>query len=914
MFKKHLFILTFVFLFCFEQISIAQNFLNGSFEINTSSPCNYNLSNATFTATVSFTVAYGGGGELDIMGPGAGCPYGTPECGNWHIGMAYPSAGSPDAFTMELSAPLVAGNTYTMSFWDKGDGTYPPAMPIQIGVSTVPGATGTPVYTGPVPTINVWNQRIFTFVAPNNGMYISVETTGWRWTHVDDFVLGTVGNMVAPGNVLGSPFCACGTFMFPFTSTGVFNSGNTYSVLLSDASGSFAAATTIGTLNSISNADSILCTIPCNAVAGSLYQLQVVSSDPVNSLSCSGTNSTVNISINAGGTVTVNSPSVCAGQTATLIAAGGTNYTWSAGVTNVGADTANAAPLVTTSYTVTGTGASCLDTAVATVTIIANLPITVNSPTICAGQIANLTGGGASSYTWSAGATSTGISTADASPVATTNYTVTGTNGTCSGTAVSTVTVNPLPVITVNSPSVCYGQTANLTANGGTTYTWSSGTTITGINTADASPVSSTSYTVVGTSSGCSDSAVALVTIVPLPVINVNSPIICEGQTANLVANGGTIYSWSAGANVTGTGTANVTPIITTSYTVTGTMGACSNTAVSSVTVNPIPVVVVNSPSICNGQTASLVASGANTYVWSLGATSTGINTASASPTSTTVYIVTGTSNGCTGTASSTVTVNNCNPVIADFSGNPLTICNSGCVDFVDLSVNTPTNWSWQFPGGVPASANSQGPINVCYSSVGQYTVILIVSNLQSIDTIIKTNYVNIVSPVQVSIAGNTMVNACEPAHLRAEPPGTTYLWGPNSYLSCGNCEEATVTPLFTQDYYCEYTDVNGCYSADTTTVDVIQKYTYFMPTGFSPNADRTNDVLYVFGKGIDYINLKIYDRVGEKVFESSDIEQGWDGTYFGQPMNEGVFVYNLEVTYCNGQTVKEHGSLMLEK
>lgn len=164
-------------------------FLNGGFETNTSSSCNYNISNATFNSLMANTVAYGMDQELDIMDF---CFYGTPHSGNWLVSLANGdgAAGTGDAFTMQLSAPLVAGTSYTLSYWDRGfnvSGCCPPGGRLQIGLSTVAGATGTVIYTSPFPTTNVWNNRVFTFSAPNNGQFISVMILDTRWTHVDDF-------------------------------------------------------------------------------------------------------------------------------------------------------------------------------------------------------------------------------------------------------------------------------------------------------------------------------------------------------------------------------------------------------------------------------------------------------------------------------------------------------------------------------------------------------------------------------------------------------------------------------------------------------------------------------------------------------------------------------------------------------
>ena len=132
--------------------------------------------------------------------------------------------------------------------------------------------------------------------------------------------------------------------------------------------------------------------------------------------------------------------------------------------------------------------------------------------------------------------------------------------------------------------------------------------------------------------------------------------------------------------------------------------------------------------------------------------------------------------------------------------------------------------------------------------------------------------------------------------------------------MACNNCQTATVAPIATQQYYVSYTDVNGCLTNDTTSVNVTGIYSYFMPTGFSPNDDGNNDILLVHGRGILDIDLKIFDRIGEKVFETTDINTGWDGKYHGLIMDDNVFAYMLTVTYCNGQTVKEQGTLTLAR
>ncbi len=265
--------------------------------------------------------------------------------------------------------------------------------------------------------------------------------------------------------------------------------------------------------------------------------------------------------------------------------------------------------------------------------------VTVNSPAICSGQTATLTAGGASTYSWTGGLTGNPATTP--ALTGTTTYTVTGTTTElCSNTAVATVTVTALPTVTVNSPAICAGNTATLTANGATTYTWTGG--LSGNPATTPALNTTTTYTVTGTASGCSKTAVATVTVTPSLNVTVNSPAICAGSTATLTAGGATTYTWTGGLS----GNPATTPALntTTTYTVTGTSGSCTGTAIATVTVTPLPNVTVNSPGICAGNTATLTANGATTYTWTGGLSGNPATTPALN--STTTYTVTGTSSG----------------------------------------------------------------------------------------------------------------------------------------------------------------------------------------------------------------------------------------------------------------------------
>ena len=103
------------------------------------------------------------------------------------------------------------------------------------------------------------------------------------------------------------------------------------------------------------------------------------------------------------------------------------------------------------------------------------------------------------------------------------------------------------------------------------------------------------------------------------------------------------------------------------------------------------------------------------------------------------------------------------------------------------------------------------------------------------------------------------------------------------------------------------------CKYNDTLEVCVVEDCgDMFVPNAFSPNDDKTNDILYVRGKCLDNFTFQIFNRWGEKVFESSNILSGWDGTFNGEPMNSGVFVYRLTGTTLDKQPFNLKGNVTL--
>jgi gliding motility-associated-like protein len=378
---------------------------------------------------------------------------------------------------------------------------------------------------------------------------------------------------------------------------------------------------------------------------------------------------------------------ICIGQSSTLTASGGGTYTWDNGATTA---SISVTPTITTDYTVTSVGGSCVNMAVYTVSVSALPVISVTGGTICPGQTATLTASGATTYTWNTGATTSTIS---ANPSTATVYTVAGTTiPTCSNTTTYTLSIVPIPTITVSPPNplICAGDNAVLSASGASSYTWSTGSTTfsTSVN-----PITTTSYTVVGSVGSCTSSAVATVTVAGQSVAITGNGNICIGQSSLLSATGGTLYSWSNGAS---TPTISVSPTITTVYNVTSIIGTCTNTAAFTVSVTPKPVINVTGATICPGQNGVITATGATTYTWNTGATTSAINV---TPTVTTTYTVTGTTiPTCTDTAVYTVNVITSHPDLQVISPNIFCLDSIGRVRVQITNGNPPYSVTWMIP------------------------------------------------------------------------------------------------------------------------------------------------------------------------------------------------------------------------
>jgi hypothetical protein len=200
----------------------------------------------------------------------------------------------------------------------------------------------------------------------------------------------------------------------------------------------------------------------------------------------------------------------------------------------------------------------------------------------------------------------------------------------------------PTIFISQISPTLCFGETTTLTATGATTYSWSNG--IVGSQIV-ISPSVTTSYTVIGYDLGCASLDSINQPVITKPVISIvqSNTLLCTGESATLTATGATSYSWSNG---TIGSQIVISPSVTTSYTVIGYDLGCEslNSINQPVITKPVISIVQSNTLLCVGESATITASGANSYSWSNGSNNASV---SVSPSITTTYSVIGSNSNC---------------------------------------------------------------------------------------------------------------------------------------------------------------------------------------------------------------------------------------------------------------------------
>jgi hypothetical protein len=518
------------------------------------------------------------------------------------------------------------------------------------------------------------------------------------------------------------------------------------------------------------------------------------------------TNGQVTISYVQNGTsvLVAGTPSyVCTAGTTTLVASNVSTYTWLP--SNSNATFITVTPPATTVYTVTGTNnTGCVTTATVMVVVNSTPPVlTVNQSTtnICPTNTVVLTASGANGYTWTSGVQN-GIAF---SPLTTSGYTVNANNGCGSATGSATITVTPLPVFAIVTPTlICANETATLNAGGALNYSWAPGTQ-TG-SSIIVTPTAPTVYTVVGTTSICAGINTVTLAVSPIPTITAaaSATSICQKDPVTLTATGGLSYTWQP---INQTGATIVTnPSVSTSYVVTGinSFSCTSNANVIVVALSgPTVTAITNKPLACIGSSVNLIATGANTYVW------TGAGTGSnviVNPSANTVYTVTGTytSNGCSNTA--TVSVGVLTPTLAV---SPATnVCVGGSVT---ISASGASNYTW-----APGQNSSFYVVSPAITTT--YTVSAVTTTAGQ-NCPVSNSVLVTVNPLPPVTAAASRTSACKNESVTMTAGGaTSYTWSNFSNLASFQMK---LTSAVTLTMTVTGVDNNGCENTATAVIKV---------------------------------------------------------------------------------------------
>lgn len=541
--------------------------------------------------------------------------------------------------------------------------------------------------------------------------------------------------------------------------------------------------------------------------------------------------------------------------------------------------------------------------------VVQPLQINVSNVTVCKGEdttlYASIAGNVPAGYSmaWYSDYTSTTpLSASDSlniiNPQANATYYV----GICPGhfRVPVTVTVISVTANAGNDTTLCNGNSLTLHAQGGVSYIWSPSTGLD--NPLIASPVctatSNTLYTVqVMNTNGCKakDSMMVYVNTVH-PVVSHDTSI-CQGKSVTLYASGGSSYHWNTGSV---NASINVTPLISTTYYVSVTNNGCTVDTSVSVAVMPLPQVNLgNDTSVCTGTQMALDAGiSGMTYLWN----NASVNETTSATGSGWYWVEVTDANQCAKRDSlyitwipwANATINPVNPLCNNDNSFNLSAAQSGGV------------WS-----GVGVTNASTGSFNPTSATIGNNTIIYTISGqCGDADTIqIK---VSAAPEITATVVQPDCSNELKGSISITINSGTTpfqYLWNTQQTAD-------SIVSLDPGLYHVTVTDANQCKGNYEVSIEIPTDLDcsegLYIPNVFSPNHDGANDILYVHSNNLKSFEFYIYDRWGNKVFETSDVSKGWDGEYRGKPMQEDVYSYIFKGSTLNDKKISRQGNITL--
>lgn len=236
--------------------------------------------------------------------------------------------------------------------------------------------------------------------------------------------------------------------------------------------------------------------------------------------------------------------------------------------------------------------------------------------------------------------------------------------------------------------------------------------------------------------------------------------------------------------------------------------------------------------------------------------------------------------------------------------------CEEGCGATAEVFASGGLQpYSYQWSNGETVSAIE----DLC---CGLYTVVVSDSNNCTITDSVEITYVNTLTEVEIN-ASHTRVFDGEEITLSVTPiDGMFYYWTPIDGLSSPLSSTTNAIVYESTEYIVTVTDNHGCEIKDSIfiEVDVINcgRPNIYVPNIFTPNNDGKNDIIFVKGEWIESFEFAIFDRWGEKVFFTDDLNIGWDGTFNGKSCDAAVYYYKLTVNCAGGKTFVEGGDITL--
>lgn len=465
-----------------------------------------------------------------------------------------------------------------------------------------------------------------------------------------------------------------------------------------------------------------------------------------------------------------------------------------------------------------------------------------------------------------------------------------------SDTAFMTVIVQAPPVVQIAPVnSLCPGQSVQLSAMGGSNYSWSANPSLSATNIPNpiASPTVTTTYTVTVSNNCGSSTGSITVNVIDFNPTNSPSDTICIGNSTQLNAGGGASYNWQPVIGLSNPTISNpmASPTQTTTYTVTITdANGCSATRSTTITVENQPQANAGpDQNICIGTSTTLSGSGGNIYNWSPPTylSNPNIPNPVCTPDQSITYVLT-TTNTC-GQDHDTVQINviRVNPMASPDT----TICPNTTVM---LWATGGVSYSWQ------PSFFINNPTNdtIIVSPLSNITYTVTVTDQfgcseteQVTVSVFPTQYINLGPNVVIPFGGSVQ--------LLANGTGN-FSWEPDTFLTCNNCPNPTASPFSSTQYFVTLTDANGCKFYDSIWVFV--EGSLYVPNTFTPNRDGLNDFFLAFGTEIKEFEMLIFNRWGEQIFRSTSLQEGWDGTHRNQKCPIGVYAWRIIYTENSGK------------